>query len=300
MTTENKKIEKKVEQAVKYEKTAIISKDKLLESGSYFGHKSHAWNPKMKEYLVPNKKVKGAHIIDVYKTQSHLEYAYKLVNNLASKGTQFIFVGTKKQAREAVKAAAERTHSLYVTERWLGGTLTNNETIMRRVSAMEALEAKAENNFKGYTKKESLIFEKELEKLHKNLNGIRQMKRIPQVMIVADPNEDEIAVKEAKRKGLKVISILDSNSNPDAVDLGVPGNDDSAKFIHVFMTIIADAIVKVKGGEQIYAYQEDSKIVLPEFFSKSTINTSENNEQTIVNQTEKLVKKAEKPVESKQ
>ncbi|AMD81104.1 30S ribosomal protein S2 [Mycoplasmopsis canis PG 14] len=276
MTTENKKVEKKVE--VKQDRTPIISKDKLLEAGSYFGHKTHAWNPKMKEYLVPNKKVKGAHIIDVYKTQSHLEYAYKLVNNLAAKGTQFIFVGTKKQAREAVKVAAERTNSLYVTERWLGGTLTNNETIMRRVNAMEDLEAKAATNFKGYTKKEALNFTKELDKLHKNLNGIRTMKRLPQVMIIADPNEDEIAVKEAKRKGLKVISILDSNSNPDAVDLGVPGNDDSAKFIYVFMTIIADAIVKAKGGEQVYAYQDDSKIVLPEFQQPKTALEAENQE----------------------
>ncbi|SYV97428.1 30S ribosomal protein S2 [Mycoplasmopsis edwardii] len=146
---------------------------------------------------------------------------------------------------------------------------------MRRVGTMEELEAKAAANFKGYTKKEALIFEKELEKLHKNLNGIRTMKRLPQVMIVADPNEDEIAVKEAKRKGLKVISILDSNSNPDSVDLGVPGNDDSAKFIHVFMTIIADAIVKAKGGEQVYAYQDDSKVVLPEFQQKTVVATED-------------------------
>lgn len=249
------------------DRNPIISREKLLESGSYFGHKTYAWNPKMKEYLVPNKRFKGVHIIDVYKTQNHLEYAYKLVNNLAAKGTEFIFVGTKKQAREAVKAAAERTNSLFVTERWLGGTLTNNATIMRSVNTMEQLEAKAASNFKGYTKKEALEKTKQLEKLHKNLNGIRamsKMRRLPQVMIVADPNEDEIAIKEARKKGLKVIAILDSNSNPDNVDLGVPGNDDSAKFIQVFMTVIADAIVVSRGGRSQFAYQNDEKVVFPE------------------------------------
>lgn len=253
-------------------KTPIISRTKLLEAGAYFGHKTHAWNPKMKEFLVPNKKNKGAHIIDIFKTQKYLEFAYTLVNSLASKNAQFIFVGTKKQARDAVKAAAERTNSLYVTERWLGGTLTNNETIMSRVKKMEELEAKAANDFKGYTKKEALNFTKELEKLHKNLEGIRDMKRLPNVMIVADPIQDEIAVKEARRKGLKVISILDSNANPDAVDFGIPANDDSSKSIALIMTILADAIVKAKGGQQLFAYQEDDKIVLPEFQVKTTEN----------------------------
>lgn len=253
-------------------KAPIVSRTKLLEAGAYFGHKTHAWNPKMKEFLVPNKKNKGAHIIDIFKTQKYLEFAYSLVNSLASKNAQFIFVGTKKQARDAVKAAAERTNSLYVTERWLGGTLTNNETIMSRVKKMEELEAKAANNFKGYTKKEALNFTKELDKLHKNLEGIRAMKRLPNVMIVADPIQDEIAVKEAKRKGLKVISILDSNANPDAVDFGIPANDDSSKSIALIMTILADAIVKAKGGQQLFAYQDDEKIVLPEFQVKNTEN----------------------------
>ncbi|QGZ97500.1 30S ribosomal protein S2 [Mycoplasma sp. NEAQ87857] len=255
---------KKVEQ-----KQPIISKSKLLEAGAYFGHKTHAWNPKMKDYIVPNRRNKGSHIIDITKTQKYLEFAYSLVNQLASKNAQFIFVGTKKQARDAVKAAAERTKSLYVTERWLGGTLTNNETIMSRVKKMEELEAKAANGFKGYTKKEALNFQKELDKLHKNLDGIRNMKRLPQIMIVADPNEDEIAVKEARRKKIKVIGILDTNSNPDLLDLGIPANDDSAKSITLIMTVLADAIVKAQGGQQLFAYQDDEKVVLPDFSKKS-------------------------------
>ncbi|RIV16322.1 30S ribosomal protein S2 [Mycoplasmopsis gallopavonis] len=246
----------------------IVSKNKLLEAGAYFGHKSHTWNPKMKDFIVPNRRNKGSHIIDISKTQKYLEFAYTLVNQLASKHAQFIFVGTKKQAREAVKAAAERTKSLYVTERWLGGTLTNNETIMSRVKKMEELEAKAAKNFQGYTKKEAINFQKELDKLHKNLDGIRNMKRLPQVMIVADPNEDEIAVKEARRKKIKVIGILDTNADPDSVDFGIPANDDSAKSITLIMTILADAIVKAQGGQQLFAYQEDEKVVLPDFQSK--------------------------------
>ncbi|WP_426461558.1 30S ribosomal protein S2 [Mycoplasma hafezii] len=257
--TENKKTETR---------QPIVSKNKLLEAGAYFGHKTHAWNPKMKDYIVPNKRNKGSHIIDISKTQKYLEYAYTLVNQLASKHAQFIFVGTKKQARDAVKAAAERTKSLYVTERWLGGTLTNNETIMSRVKKMEELEAKAAKNFQGYTKKEALNFQKELDKLHKNLDGIRDMKRLPQVMIVADPNEDEIAVKEARRKKIKVIGILDTNSDPDLLDFGIPANDDSAKSITLIMTVLADAIVKAQGGQQLFAYQDDEKVVLPDFQSK--------------------------------
>ncbi|MCU9932057.1 30S ribosomal protein S2 [Mycoplasmopsis felis] len=276
MTTENKKVETKpVSKEQKEVKPQIISRNKLLEAGTYFGHKKFAWNPKMKEFLVPNKTNRGAHIIDIFKTQKYLEFAYSLVHSLASKNAQFIFVGTKKQARDAVKKAAERTNSLYVTERWLGGTLTNNETIMSRVKKMEELEEKVANNFKGYTKKEALNFSKELDKLHKNLEGIRSMKRLPNVMIVADPIQDEIAVKEAKRKGLKVISLLDSNANPDAVDFGIPANDDSSKSIYLIMTVLADAIVKARGGQQLFAYQDEENVVLPEFQTKTSEKTTE-------------------------
>lgn len=247
------------------QKPPIISKEKLLEAGAYFGHKTHAWNPKMKDYIVPNKKNRGAHIIDIVKTQKYLEFAYSLVGKLAAKKASFIFVGTKKQAQAVIKEAALRTKSFYVTERWLGGTLTNNQTIMSRVKKMEDLERKAQSEFKNYTKKEAIIFQKELDKLHKNLEGIRTMRRLPQVMIVADPNTDQIAVKEARRKGIKVIGILDTNSDPDVVDFGIPANDDSAKSIALVITVLADAISKARGGSELFAYQSDEKIILPEF-----------------------------------
>ncbi|AKA49888.1 30S ribosomal protein S2 [Mycoplasmopsis gallinacea] len=264
------------QQKEKETKQPIVSKEKLLEAGAYFGHKASNWNPKMKDFIVPHKKNRESHIIDITKTQKYLEFAYSLVNKLASRNAQFIFVGTKKQARAAVKEAAERTNSLYVTERWLGGTLTNNSTIMSRVKKMEELEAKAKGEFKGYTKKEALDKMRELEKLHKNLDGIRNMKRLPQVMIVADPNEDAIAVKEAKRKKIKVIGILDTNSDPDSLDFGIPANDDSAKSITLIMTVLADAIAKAQGKPQLFAYQDEEKVVLPDFGKKANAEVENN------------------------
>ncbi|MGZ9413321.1 30S ribosomal protein S2 [Mycoplasma sp. AC157] len=240
----------------------IVSKQKLLEAGTYFGHKASQWNPKMKPYI--HTKKLGTHIIDILKTQRALEFAYKLVYKAAQKGASFIFVGTKRQAKKAVEEQALRTNSIYVSERWLGGTITNNRTIFSRVRQMEDLEKLAETNFEGYTKKEGVLKTKELQKLHKNLQGIREMKRLPDVMIIADPKNDLIAIKEAKRKGIKVIGILDTDADPEWVDFGIPANDDSVKSITLILTILADAIVAAKNGKQLFAYQEDEKVILPE------------------------------------
>lgn len=244
------------------QKRDIVSKDKLLEAGVYFGHKKDKWNPKMKPYILTTKK--GTHIIDIDKTKKTLEFAYSLVRNYAEKGASFVFVGTRKQAKEAVKSNALRTNSYYVSERWLGGTLTNSRTIFQRVRRMFDLERLAENNYDGYTKKEGLLFSKELAKLQKNLSGIKTMKRKPNVMIVADPKADDIAVKEAKKLGVKVIGIVDTNNDPSDVNIAIPGNDDSAKSITLILTILADAIASAKGGTQLFAYQPDEAIVLPE------------------------------------
>lgn len=240
----------------------IISKTKLLEAGTYFGHRASQWNPKMKPYI--HTKKMGIHIIDIVKTQNAIEFAYKLVNKFAQKGASFIFVGTKKQAKKAVEEQALRTNSAYVSERWLGGTLTNSKTIFSSVRKMQDLEKQAENNFEGYTKKEGVLKAKELAKLQKNLNGIKNMRQQPQVMIVADPNNDVIAIKEARKKGVKVIGILDTNTDPSLVDLGIPANDDSSKSIILILTILADAIVAAKNGKPLYAYQPDELVVLPE------------------------------------
>ncbi|AIA29455.1 30S ribosomal protein S2 [Mycoplasmopsis californica HAZ160_1] len=264
----NEATTKKVDEKAKEVKTSIVSKEKLLEAGAYFGHRASQWNPKMKDYLYPQLK-RGIHIINTAVTTQRLEFAYNLINKFVAKNprAQFIFVGTKKQAKETIKENAIRTGSFYVVDRWLGGTLTNSSTIFKRVSAMEELEEKAANNFEGYgyVKKEKLDLQKKLDKLHKNLDGIRNMRGLPTFMIVADPNEDEIAVKEARKKGVKVIGILDSNSNPDAVDFGIPANDDSAKSINLIITILADAIVTARGGKAKYAYRPDAEIELPKY-----------------------------------
>lgn len=242
-------------------KLDIVSKQKLLEAGTYFGHKTNLWNPKMKPFI-HSKKMK-THIIDIAQTKKALEYAYKLIEKYAQKGASFIFVGTKKQAKDVVKEQALRTNSAYVSERWLGGTLTNNRTIMNQVRTLSDLEKLAENNYEGYTKKEGVEFSKKLEKLQRNLSGIRNMRHLPQVMIVADVNVDTIAVQEARKKNIKIIGILDTNSDPSLVDFGIPANDDSVKSINLIITILADAIVSAKNGKQLFAYQNDEAIVFP-------------------------------------
>ncbi|WP_373317537.1 30S ribosomal protein S2 [Candidatus Mycoplasma mahonii] len=240
----------------------IASKDKLLEAGVYFGTNKSQWNPKMKPYILTSKK--GVHIIDIHKTKKTLEFAYKMVVKYAENKANFIFVGTKKQAKATIRENALRTNSHYASERWLGGTLTNNKTIYNRVRRMVTLEKMEENNYEGYTKKEGVMFAKELAKLQKNLNGIRNMRFLPNVMIVADPIGDLIAIKEARRLGIKVIGIVDTNVDPSIVDIAIPANDDSIKSVTLIVTILADGIAKAKNGEQLFAYQDDSKIILPE------------------------------------
>ncbi|AZZ65433.1 30S ribosomal protein S2 [Metamycoplasma phocicerebrale] len=244
---------------------AIVSREKLLEAGVYFGHRVSHWNPKMKQYIYGKRS--GIHIIDIAKTQKTLEYAYKLLNKMAQKPISFIWVGTKKQAKAAIESAATRTNSVYVSERWLGGTLTNSQTIFRSVKELERLEELQKNGYKGYTKKEGLLNDKKIAKLQKNLGGIRKLagkSQMPQVMIVASPIEDEIAIREAKRRGLKVFAIQDSNSNPDLVDFVIPANDDSVKSITLITTILADAIASARGEKQLFAYKPNEEIILPE------------------------------------
>nr|WP_318088053.1 30S ribosomal protein S2 [Mesomycoplasma ovipneumoniae] len=244
----------------------IVSKQKLLEAGVYFGHKSSQWHPKMAQFLLKRKR-NETHIIDVLKTQKMLEIAYKLVEKFAQKGAKFIFVGTKKQAKKAIEEQAIRTNSIYVSGRWLGGTLTNSRTILSRLKAMEELEQQTAENFEGYTKKEILSKQKQLAKLQKNLNGIKGLKDVPLfslIMLVADPLKDIIAVKEARKKGIKIIGITDSNVDPSLVDFGIPANDDSTKLITLIFTILADAISSAKGGKKLFAYQPDEQIILPE------------------------------------
>ncbi|MGL4343458.1 MAG: 30S ribosomal protein S2 [Metamycoplasmataceae bacterium] len=240
----------------------IVSDAKLLEAGAYFGHRKNMWNPKMKQYIHSTKN--GTHIIDIQKTQKALAFAFSFINKIAQKGGEFIFVGTKKQAKAITKEQALRSNSFYVSERWLGGTLTNRKTIFSRVRTMNDLEKLEELNWEGFTKKEGILKKKELIKLQKNLSGIRDMKNVPTIMIVADPMHDLIAIKEAKKsKDIKIIGITDTDCDPTLVDIPIPANDDSVKSLTLILTILADAIVKAKNGEVLFAFQPDEKIILP-------------------------------------
>ena len=239
----------------------IVSKSKLLEVGAYFGHSKSIRNPKMKPYIARLKR--DVYIIDIDKTQKAIQFAYDLIRDFAERGASFIFVGTRKQAKETIKKNALRTNSFYVSERWLGGTFTNSKTIFKRVKRMEQLEQLAEKNYEGYTKKEGLIFAHELKKLQRNLQGIRDMKNRPNIMIIADPSHDEIAVKEAKKVGVRTIGIVDTNNDPTMLDIAIPANDDSIKSVVLIITILADAIASQKGGEQLFAFKSDEEIKFP-------------------------------------
>ena len=243
----------------------IVSREKLLEAGTYFGHRVSQWNPKMKQYIYGKRM--GIHIIDIAKTQKALEYAYKILYKMALKPISFIWVGTKKQAKKAIEEAAARTNSVYVSERWLGGTLTNSQTIFKSVRVLEDLEEKKAAGYVGRTKKEGLECDKKIAKLQKNLGGIRKLANkasFPQVMICASPLDDEIAIKEAKKKGIKIFAINDTNTNPDLAEFVIPGNDDSTKSLTLILTILADAICAARGNKQLFAYKSNEEIILPE------------------------------------
>ena len=268
MTTENIKNTEKTEIKKNVSNgKVIVSKQKLLEAGTYFGHKKNVRNSQMTPYILTTKK--QTDIIDILKTQKFLEFAYQIVYKFALKNANFIFVGTKKHAKKTIMENAIRVRSPYVSERWLGGTLTNNRTIFSRVKRLEEIEKLKENNYYGFTKKEGVLFDKELSKLNRNLSGIRKMRQMPNIMIVSNPKGDEIAIKEAKKLNIKTIGIIDSNVNPSIVDIAIPANDDSEKSINLIITILADAISDAKNGEIKYAFKKDEEIVLPEDKEKS-------------------------------
>ncbi len=233
--------------------TPIISKIKLLEAGTHFGHETKRWNPKMKPYI---HGVKGkTHVIDLVKTIKGLEVAYKVIKYHATKKGSILFVCTRRNARDIVKEQAERAGSFYVNQRWLGGTLTNFKTIQSRVRHLLILENKAKNNFEGYTKKEGIKFSKEMLKLQKFLEGIKGMHNLPSLIVVLDPNEEQNAIHEARKLGIPIIGLVDTNADPDSVDYIIPANDDALKTLKLIMTLLTDAIVEVKGGTPEIAYQ---------------------------------------------
>lgn len=237
---------------------AIVSINYLLEAGVHFGHQKRRWNPKMKKYIFNSRD--DIYIIDLQKVSESLEKAYQVVKSVAEKDGKILFVGTKKQAAEAVEECATKAENYFVNERWLGGTLTNFRTIRTRVRRMEEIEQmEKDETFALLPKKEVIKIKKEYDKLNINLRGIRNMRRLPQLMIVVDPNEEIIAVKEAKKLGIPVLGIVDTNSDPDLVDYVVPGNDDAVKSVSLLLGALNNAVLEVKGLETTDYLSEDDK-----------------------------------------
>ena len=227
---------------------AVVAMKQLLEAGVHFGHQTRRWDPKMAEYIFQARN--GIHIIDLQKTSKKLDEAYAFLKEQAEEGKTVLFVGTKKQAQECVKEAAEKCGMYYVDQRWLGGMLTNFDTIRARVQRLKDLEAMQEDGtFDVLPKKEVILLKKEMEKLERNLGGIKEMDKLPGVIFLVDPKKERIAILEAKKLGIPVVGLVDTNCNPEEVDYPIPGNDDAIRAVSLIADVIANAVIEGKQGE---------------------------------------------------
>ena len=231
---------------------SVISMKQLLEAGVHFGHQTRRWNTKMAEYIYTERN--GIYIIDLQKSVGKVDEAYKAVSDIAAEGGTILFVGTKKQAQEAVQTEAERCGMYYVNERWLGGMLTNFKTIQSRIKRLKDIEKMAEDGtFDVLPKKEVVNIKKEWDKLEKNLGGIKDMKRIPDAIFVVDPKKEKICVQEAHSLGITLIGIADTNCDPEELDYVIPGNDDAIRAVKLIVSKMADAVIEAKQGEEMVA-----------------------------------------------
>ena len=235
---------------------SVISMKQLLEAGVHFGHQTRRWNPKMAPYIYTERN--GIYIIDLQKSVGMVDDAYKAVADIAADGGTILFVGTKKQAQEAVKNAAERANMPYINQRWLGGMLTNFKTIQSRIARLKAIETmEQDGTFEVLPKKEVIELKKELAKLQKNLGGIKEMKRLPDAIFVVDPKKERICVQEAHTLGIPLIGICDTNCDPEELDYVIPGNDDAIRAVKLIVSKMADAVIEAKQGEaEEAAYEE--------------------------------------------
>lgn len=255
---------------------SVISMKQLLEAGVHFGHQTRRWNPKMAPYIFTERN--GIYIIDLQKTVKKAEEAYNFIREVSEAGKDVIFVGTKKQAQEAVKEEAIRSESFYVNSRWLGGTLTNFKTIQKRIRRLIELEKmEADGTFDLLPKKEVILLKKEAAKLEKNLGGIKEMRRLPNALFVVDPKAEHNAVAEAKILGIPVFGIVDTNCDPDEVDYVIPANDDAIRAVKLIVAAMADAICEAKNEPLTVAYvkDEDDK----EVSMNDAITSVENNQR---------------------
>ena len=255
--TENNEAENNVmENIVHDENTSIVTLKKLLEAGVHYGHQTRKWNPKMGKYIYCARN--GIHIVDLNKSKEGLEEAYKKLVSIVLEGGKVLVVGTKDSAKEIVKEEAERSGSFYIINRWLGGTLTNFKTIYTRIRKLKDLEsAEEDGSWDKLPKKEVIALRKEKEKLAKNLEGIKEMRKVPNALIVVDPTKEYNAVKEANKLGIPVFAICGTNCEPDGINYVIPGNDDSSKSIKLIIGVLNDAVVEAKGGLTEIAYTKD-------------------------------------------
>lgn len=234
---------------------SVVSMKQLLEAGVHFGHQTRRWNPKMAPYIFTERN--GIYIIDLQKTVKKIEEAYNFVNEISAEGKSVLFVGTKKQAADSIREEAERAGAYYVNARWLGGMLTNFRTIRRRIARLQQLRKMEEDGtFERLTKKESAKLTLEIEKLEKYLGGIEDMSELPGALFIVDSRKEKIAVSEARKLGIPIVAIVDTNCDPDEVDYLIPGNDDAIRAVKLIAGTIADAIIEGRQGEQVTPEEE--------------------------------------------
>ena len=234
---------------------AVVAMKQLLEAGVHFGHQTKRWDPKMAEYIYQARN--GIHIIDLQKTSKKIDEAYAFMKEVAEEGKDILFVGTKKQAQECVKEAAEKSGMFYVDQRWLGGMLTNFKTIRKRIARLNKLEEmEQDGTFDVLPKKEVAALKNEMEKLEKNLGGIKEMTKMPGAMFVVDPKNERIAILEARKLNIPIIGLVDTNCNPEDVDYPIPGNDDAIRAVKLITDVMANAIIEGRQGEILEAEAE--------------------------------------------
>ena len=238
---------------------AVVAMKQLLEAGVHFGHQTRRWDPEMAEYIFQARN--GIHIIDLQKTSKKLDEAYAFVKEQAEEGKTVLFVGTKKQAQECMKEAALKCGMFYVDQRWLGGMLTNFGTIQKRIQRLKDLEAmEQDGTFDVLPKKEVILLKKEMEKLERNLGGIKEMNELPGVIFLVDPKKERIAILEAKKLGIPVVGLVDTNCNPEEVDYAIPGNDDAIRAVKLIADVMANAVIEGKQGESFEPEMEEQPV----------------------------------------
>jgi len=264
---------------------AVVAMKQLLEAGVHFGHQTRRWDPKMAEYIFQARN--GIHIIDLQKTSKKLDEAYDFIREQAEEGKAVLFVGTKKQAQECMKEAAIKCGMFYVDQRWLGGMLTNFDTIQKRIQRLKDLETMQEDGtFDVLPKKEVILLKKEMEKLEKNLGGIKEMNELPGVIFLVDPKKERIAILEAKKLGIPVVGLVDTNCNPEELDYPIPGNDDAIRAVKLIADVMANAVIEGRQGESFeeevseeQVGDEEEATSIEEVVAKEETETTEESEE---------------------